>query len=130
MLNLNFNETNAEKYAKRGMPTEFTQCVVFYGTPIANELTSYEPKKVPSKLRDELEKQKFVFPYYSQQIFTSQKDAELFLPNFIRMLINDGKLPEDVVNEKGLVDESRVKVGVVHLDVAYLEKEDTMEEKS
>lgn len=127
MLNLNFDETNAEKYARRGMPTEFSQCVVFYGTPIADELENYVPKKVPAKLRDELSKQKFVFPYYSQQIFTSPKDAELFLPNFIRMLIKDGKLPEDVVDSKGLVDDSRVKVAVAHLDVAYLEKESASE---
>lgn len=127
MLDLNFNdkEENNSKFIKRSMPTEFTQCVVFYGTPIADELDNWDNGKgVPKKLKDELSKQKFVFPYYSSQIFMNPKDAEKFIPSFIRQLINEGKLPDDVLKKDDLVDETKIKAGLVHLDVSVIEKVD------
>lgn len=125
MLNLDFDPAteNNSKFIKREAPTEYTQCVVFYGAPIADELDNWDNGKgVPKKLRDELQKQKFVFPYYSSQIFMNPKDAEKFLPGFIRQLIEEKKLPEDVLKKDGLVDDTKVKAGLVHLDVSAIER--------
>lgn len=126
MLNLNFdnNEENNSKFIKRSTPTEFTQCVVFYGAPIANELDDYDNGKgIPKKLKNELEKQKFVFPYYSSQIFMNPKDAEKFLPSFVRQLIDEGKLPESILNKDNSIDENSIKLGLVHLDVSVIEEQ-------
>lgn len=107
--------------------TEYVQCAVFYGSPIMNELESYEnvnKKKVPKELRDEIENAKFVFPYYSQQIFTSQQQAELFLPQFVRELIEKDMLPPDVLDEHQVLDPNRAQAAVVPLTVTIVEKTD------
>ena len=105
-------------------PTGFFQCVIFYGTPIANELENYvdkTKKKTPKLLREELENQKFVFPFYSSEIFPTQAQAQAFFPEFINKLIEDGKIPPEVIDEKKMLKEDLCKAGIVPLKFSVVE---------
>lgn len=107
---------------KQRQQTEFCQCAIFYGVPIAGELDNYtNPKKVPKALREELENQKFVFPFYSQEIFPDRRSAELFLPGFVRDLISKGFLPKEVLDENNILNENMCKAATVPLKLSFIE---------
>lgn len=108
----------------KNKPTGFFQCAIFYGTPIANELENYNDKskkKIPKLLREELENQKFVFPFYSSEIFPTQAQAQAFFPEFVNKLIADGLVPPDIVNEKKMLREDICKAGIVPLKFSVVE---------
>lgn len=112
----------------------FYQCAIFYGVPLANELDEWEKdrtkKKCPRNLRHELETQRFVFPFYSNEIFPTSAQAQAFFPEFINNLIKKGFIPPTVVNsETHLLDDEVCKAAVVPLkfSVIDLDKETVKE---
>jgi len=104
----------------------FWQCVVFYGTPIGNEIVAWEDEKVkkktPKALRDELENQKFIFPFYSSEIFPTEFQAKAFLPGFVRELIEKHYLPPEVLDEKQILRDDVCKAAVAPLKFSVIEE--------
>lgn len=125
MLNDVIGENSQVRKMSRAAPEGFFQCAIFYGAPIAHELDCYEtirPRRIPKALRDELENQKFVFPFYSQEIFSSQKQAEAFFPEFINQLISKGFLPDSVVDMNKMLRDDLCKAAVVPLKFSVIEE--------
>jgi len=139
----------------RPMPTEFFQCIALFSRPMFDELGEefierYNHMitlpdffgKIIKRLNrsflkeyfttlDKIEKilisQRFVFPFYSKEIFMSREEAENFLPIFVKKLIKEEKLPENVVNKDMSVNEDIVRFGVYSLDITLLEQNRTEE---
>lgn len=111
-----------------GQATEFFQCVVFYGSPMLEEIQEL-PKVLKKRgrrskeLSSKLEKTRITFPLYSKEIFMTQEDATKFFPIFIKKLIGDNMIPADIILPDRSVDETRVKFGVVPLEVTTLQEE-------
>lgn len=125
--------TQQQQYNKQGQ-SGFFQCAIFYGVPLANELVEWEndrtKKKCPKNLRHELETQRFVFPFYSNEIFPTSAQAQAFFPEFINRLIKDGFIPPDVIDaETHLLNDEVCKAAVVPLkfSVIDLDKETVKE---
>ena len=105
----------------------FFQCAIFYGTPIAHELDCYDtikPRRIPKELREELENQKFVFPFYSNEIFPTQKQAEAYLPGFIQDLIKRDFLPPTVLDENKRLRDDICKAAIVPLKFSVIDNEE------
>jgi hypothetical protein len=83
----------------------FWQPVVFYNLPI--------------KVRFHQERQ--TFPFFCDKIFTDEKEAAAFLPFFIKELVNNNSLPEDVLNYSEIEREKHIKTAVRPLYVTALE---------
>jgi hypothetical protein len=127
------------------MLSEFFQVAVFFSHPVIEELDYLPDDKkeelikkenffTRKKLRDfldtfpdlcniEFSNQRFIFPFYSQEVFVTQTDAINFIPYFIKKLISDEKLPTNVINEDKSVNEDFVRTAIVPLQVVFLEKE-------
>ena len=106
----------------------FFQCAIFYGAPIANELDEWEKdrtkKKCPRNLRHELETQRFIFPFYSNEIFPTSAQAQAFFPEFINRLIKDGFIPPDVVDQSTkMLNDEICKAAVVPLKFSVIDTE-------
>jgi hypothetical protein len=126
----NFKGLDIDRILRRGdrdvnsaskIPAELFQIAVFYGVPVIEELDlrkidclSWWKKATSSR---------FVFPFYSQEVFMTQTDAVKFIPHFIRKLITDKKLPTEVINEDTSVNENMIQTAVVPLNVVFLERE-------
>lgn len=125
MLNDIIGENSQVRKMSKAAPNGFFQCAIFYGTPIAHELDCYDgikPRRIPKELREELENQKFVFPFYSQEIFPSQKQAEAFFPEFINQLIAKEFLPPEVVDVNKMLRDDICKAAVVPLKFSVIEE--------
>ena len=128
---LDFNEiikrSGGPAQKDRAVPSELFQCVVFYGRPVTEEVP--EIMEIPTisffakNAIQAIQKQRFVFPFYSKEIFGSQSEAQNFLPIFIRRLIKEEKLPSTVLNEDLSVNDDILKLGVAPLTVTILEQE-------
>jgi len=133
---LDFNEIirrsgGGEKSKERAFPSELYQCVVFFSRPIRDEfeeiqaLDSVTPiilNKGPIELvKNAAKEQRFVFPFHSKEIFTSQQEALNFLPIFIKRLMKEEKLPSFVINADMSVNEDVLKPGVAPLIITMLE---------
>lgn len=106
----------------------FFQCAIFYGTPIANELEHYDErahKKTPKLLKEELENQKFVFPFYSNEIFPTFAQAQAFFPEFINQLIAKKLIPADVIDDNKMLKDDICKAAVVPLKFSVIDTENT-----
>lgn len=133
---LNFNSIIGRRKrddvrTERAMPSEVFQCSVFYGQPVKQEITALQQldelksvfnKKRIDNLSKSLDSERFVFPYYSPDVFLTSEEARNFLPNFVRQLIKDGRIPEDVLIDN-VIDENKLLVGVVTLKIAFLERD-------
>ena len=112
---------------KTRIPTEFHQCVVFYSRPVLEELESLQELNpiiaAVTGIQKKLKNQRFIFPFYSKEIFGSPQEAQMFLPNFIRRLLNEGKLPPEAVNEDKSVNDDILRAGVAPLAVTMIEEE-------
>ena len=97
--------------------TGFMQSVVFYSRPVYEELEITDKKMIKS-----LDGKRFVFPYYSSEIFMSEEDAANFIPLFINKLIEEKILPADVIKKNGQIDDTKCKCGIVPLQVTKLER--------
>ena len=139
---LDFNELlrrGNDRFAQKDKlpPSELFQCVVFYGKPVKEELfengQDFKPKRKwwgPWKddyqsimaINEFLDAQRFVYPFYSKEIFMSQQEATNFLPLFIKRLIKEEKIPANAIKEDRSVDEEVVKLGVAPLMITILEE--------
>lgn len=91
------------------------QCVIFYGKKASEEL-GITNKKFLKELGDA----RFTYPYYSKEIFYSDKDALRFIPMFVKQLIEKGLLDKSViVNDK--LDLSVAEAAIVPLQPSTLE---------
>jgi hypothetical protein len=127
------------------MPSELYQVAVFFSRPVTDEIEYLDANKWDKLLKQEsvlrrgrlrafleafpnlcaieFEKQRFIFPLYSQEVFTVQADAVNYIPFFIKKLITDGKLPESVIKEDKSVDDDQIKTAIVPLQVTFLERD-------
>jgi hypothetical protein len=124
-----FKGLDIDKMMRRGdrdvtmgskIPTELFQIAVFYGVPITEELDLRKIdclswwKKATSA--------RFVFPFYSPEVFVTQADAINYMPYFIKKLISENKLPDTVITGN-VVNEDMIQAAVVPLNVVFLERE-------
>ena len=110
----------------RAASTALYQCVVFLGKPVieeVDELNSLKFKLLCPKVAKRISEQRFIFPYYSKEVFGLAEEAANFFPQFIKRLISEGKLPEEVILEDKSVDESLVQLGIMDLQMTFLEKD-------
>lgn len=130
---------------ERTVPKDLFQVAVFYFRPaseeidvekeeVANKLLNnssfFEKGKVKYALRHLkdfntalLEGQAFSFPFYSEDVFMSPKEAENYIPVFVKKLIKEKKIPEDSIKEHRINYEV-LETGIVPLNLASLEKTD------
>ena len=126
---LNFEELiqrgNDPARKERDMPRELFQCAVFFGRPVLEELPPFQNWQFlfRKSQKEELENQRFVFPFYSKEIFGTPQEAEKFLPMFIQQLIKEEKIPEEVIKADRSVDDNMVHLAIVPLQVTFLEME-------
>jgi hypothetical protein len=146
-LKESFSGIDIDKIIRRGdrdttrasqVPTELWQVAAFYGKPVSEELELSEEINL-SKVKEylirkelddwskrldaQLAKQHFIFPFYSQEIFTVKTDAINWIPYFIRKLIKEEKLPKEVLDANSILNDELVKTAVVPLSVVFLERE-------
>lgn len=129
VLKLNKDTKDSKK-----VPKDLFQLVAFYAKPAFEELNfekketlkfkvlhkKYVQKNFENWIKETLENQNFVFPYYSENVFMSPKEAENYAPSFIKELIDKNKLPKEVIKENKL-DDNLVQVCTVPLNLATLE---------
>lgn len=135
-LNINLNDLfrrGNDRFATARRIHEYFQCVIFYGRLVKEELELEIPlpKKIFKKyfnsideINKSLENKRFIFPYYSQEIFYTKEDAERFIPLFIQKLIDNDKLPNSIILEDKSVDDTQIQAGVVKLVTVDIEIED------
>src|SRR5574344_2186791 len=101
----------------KAKPTGFMQSVVFYSRPVYEELEITDKKMIKS-----LDGKRFVFPYYSNEIYMAEEDAAKIIPLFIQKLIEEKIPPADVMNKNSQIDNTKCKCGIVPLQVTKLER--------
>lgn len=94
---------------------EMYQCVVFYSKAASEEL-EITNKKLLKVIGDS----RFTYPYYSKEIFYSDKDALRYIPTFVKDLISKGLMGEDVLIDNKL-DQSKAEAAIVPLQPSTLE---------
>jgi len=149
----NLKDLNLDKILRRPerkepqqvVPTELYQVAVFYSVTVIDELKFMDDEQIKTALKEvklfqkgrtkfalqnavelaavQFENQRFVFPYYSREIFLSEPEARNFIPIFIKQMIKQEILPEDIILEDNSVDEDRVQISLVPLTMTFLEKE-------
>jgi len=148
---LDFNEIvkrgNDRFRKERPMPSELYQCAIFFSRLVMEEIDELQSirqiielkkwdkeKKIFNffnnnlrnlilQLNEDLEKQRFIFPFYSKEIFMSQQEATNFLPLFIKQLIKEEKLPASVINEDRSINEEIIKPAIIPLQTTVLEQD-------
>ena len=111
---------------ERQLPSELYQCVAFFGRPVLDELeVEFQKWQFLFRKKDleTLQHQRFIFPFYSKEVFVSQQEATNFLPYFVKRLIADAKLPQEVINEDKSINEDIVKLGIAPLTITMIEKD-------
>ena len=145
--NLNFDsilKRNVERNPASKLPAEMFQVCIFYSRPVVEELQLeneeiaqeiikgariFNRNKVKFALQNItelnsiiLDKQRFVFPLYSREVFMSRQEAENFVPLFIKSLIEKETIPQDVILENGQIDDNKIQATLVPLTITFLEK--------
>lgn len=91
------------------------QCVIFYSKKASEELG------VTKKgIKKELGEARFTYPYYSNAIFYSDKDALRYIPTFVKDLIERGFMSPDVLIDNKL-DQNVAEAAIVPLQPSTLE---------
>jgi hypothetical protein len=127
------------------IPSELFQAAVFFSRPVSEELDQLNEEEKTELLKQEnfftrkklkdffeafpnlcdltFKNQRFIFPFYSQEIFVTQVDAVNYIPYFIKKLITEQRLPANVIKEDKSVDDDQIKTAVVPLQVVFLERD-------
>ena len=103
-------------------PGKLYQAVAFFANSVEDEigpLTKLEKMAIGKKI----ENKRFVFPFYSEQVFLSEADVKTFLPVFVKELIKKELIPSDVILPDNTVDDSRLELAYVILNISLLEKD-------
>ena len=113
------------KTREKKLPSELHQCVVFFSSPVLNELPVLGElnaiQNAISGIHKKLENSRFVFPYYSQEIFLSHEEAVRYLPTFISKLMVENKLPANAINPDRSTNDDVIQCAVIPLAPTYLE---------
>lgn len=64
-----------------------------------------------------LKKKRYVFPYYSQTVFTTEDEAKNFLPVFLKQLVDKGEIDREDVGNEELVLASTQELMIARLEV-------------
>lgn len=97
--------TGRAKNSTQSETTELFQAIVFYYQNVGNVF-----KK----------KTRYVFPFYSKEVFLTKEEAENYIPIFLKNLINDNNIDKDILSDQKLADEY-IKTAVWPLRVSKLE---------
>jgi len=123
---------------EKAPPSELFQCAIFYARPVKDEIFEQGQSFVPKRkwwgpwkndyesiaaLDEMLDSQRFIFPFYSKEVFMSQQEATNFLPVFIKQLIRQEKLPPNVIKEDTSIDEEQIRPAIVPLAITILEQD-------
>jgi hypothetical protein len=119
------------------IPHDLVQCAVFYRSKVIDNLEEPDLLKDVSKLKlflakkdfealhtrmiEWLSSEYFIFPYYSKEIFVSDKDAAIFMPYFINKLIKEQKLPPEVIKDDD-INKDLLIVSVAPLTLTFMER--------
>lgn len=68
-------------------------------------------------------KESIPFTFYSRKVCGSKDAAAHYIPYFIKDLIKDGSLPNDVINADSSVNQNLIKTMVQKLDYIVIEKD-------
>lgn len=104
-------------------PGKLYQAVAFYASNVEDEIGPLSTLEKMSSVGKKLKNKRFVFPFYSEQVFLSETDVKTFLPLFVKDLIKKGHIPSDVVLEDNSVDSSKLELAYVILNISLLEKD-------
>jgi len=143
-LNIDSILRRKEPERQAPLPSEMFQVGIFFSQPVIAELNFNDEEAIKeivdnttllNKIQvkwtlnhiDEivpilLDKQRFVFPFYSNEVFLSKQEAQNFVPLFIKKLIQEEKLPQDIILDGGLVDDTRIQASLVPLTITFIER--------
>lgn len=97
--------TGRAKNNTQSETTELFQAIVFYYQNVGNVF-----KK----------KTRYVFPFYSKEVFLTKEEAENYIPIFLKNLVNDNNIDKNILSDQKLADEY-IKTAVWPLRVSKLE---------
>lgn len=97
--------TGRSKKSTSSEATELFQVIVFYYQNVGKGF-----KK----------KTRYVFPFYSKEVFLTKEEAENYIPIFLKNLVNDNNIDKDVLSDQKLADEY-IKTAVWPLQISKLE---------
>lgn len=97
--------TGQAKKSTQSETTELFQAIVFYYQNVGNVF-----KK----------KTRYVFPFYSKEVFLTKEEAENYIPIFLKSLVNDNNIDKNILSDQKLADEY-IKTAVWPLRVSKLE---------
>ena len=97
--------TGRAKNSTQSETTELFQAIVFYYQNVG---------KVFQK------KTRYVFPFYSKEVFLTKEEAENYIPIFLKNLVNDNNIDKNILSDQKLADEY-IKTAVWPLRVSKLE---------
>jgi hypothetical protein len=113
----NFLKRHGDREEKP-MPKDLFQIVVFLKKPVTDELNF---GKIQKFICGKKIKSNFIFPFYSENIFMFPKEAENFVPNFVKQLIGQQRIPENsIIDHK--INYDIIETGIVPLNLVTLEK--------
>jgi hypothetical protein len=115
----NFLKRHSEKESTQ-IPRDLFQLVVFYKRPVSEELTL---NKIQEFICNKKIESNFIFPFYSNNVFMFPKEAEEYLPRFIKQLIGEQKIPEDSI-KNNTINYDIIETGIVPLNLVTLERID------
>lgn len=97
--------TGRAKNNTQSETTELFQAIVFYYQNV---------EKLFKK------KTRYVFPFYSKEVFLTKEEAENYIPIFLKNLVNDNNIDKNILSDQKLADEY-IKTAVWPLRVSKLE---------
>lgn len=97
--------TGRSKKSTSSEATELFQAIVFYYQNVGKGF-----KK----------KTRYVFPFYSKEVFLTKEEAENYIPVFLKSLVNDNNIDKNILSDQKLADEY-IKTAVWPLKISKLE---------
>ena len=92
--------------SRKTKPQEYYQAVVFLTTTHKHLFYTFD----------------YTMPFYSAEIFMDQEQVRMFIPYFVKRLIDEGRLPSAVVLPDKSIDPQRLQTAVAPLVVTMMER--------